>query len=320
MSWSSAAKVGVAIAVVAGTAALGMPGMAAASTPGAPTITSVVPGTYDNSLVVRFKAPADNGGATVHQYLAHCTPVAGGKGGERAGQTSPISVFGLSGGKQYTCRVRAKNSAGYGPYSTPSNVVVPKSPPAPVIPDPPTTISATPAVAAIEVRFNLARSPGQRVTGYRALCTSTDGMHHNQQRHGGPPILVDNLLEAKAYTCKVQARNPSGWSAYSKSSNVAVTKTYRPGAPKITSVTAGVRSLGVRYQRPANGGGSKISSFHATCTSSNGGVSGSQSGLSPTLEVANLSAGKTYRCQVTATNSYGTGPPSAPSQPVVVKA
>ena len=317
MSWSSAAKVGVAIAVVAGTAALGMPGVAAASTPGAPTITSVVPGTYDNSLVVRFKAPADNGGATVHQYLAHCTPVAGGKGGERAGQTSPISVFGLSGGKRYTCRVRAKNSAGFGPYSAPSKVVVPKSQPPQVIPNPPSVISVTPAVAAIDVRFNRV---GGQITGYRALCTSTDGTHHNQQRHGGPPIHVDNLLEAKAYTCKVQARNPSGWSAYSKSSNVAVTKTYRPGAPKIRSVTAGVRSLGVGYQRPANGGGSKISSFHATCTSSNGGVSGSQSGLSPTLEVANLSAGKTYRCQVTATNSYGTGPPSAPSQPVVVKA
>ena len=318
MSLSSAGKVGLAAAVIAGSALMSAPASAAPQPPGPPTIISVVPGEYFGTLVVRFKAPADDGGSTVHVYSAHCTPVSGGKGSERGGEVSPITVFALTGGKQYTCRVRARNKAGYGPYSAPSKVVVPKAETAQVIPDPPSVVSVKPAVAAAEVRFSLV--PRQQVTGYRALCTATDGTHHNQQRHGGPPILVDHLLEAKAYTCQVQTRNPSGWSAYSKPSKVVITRTFRPGAPTITSVTVGVHSLGVTYQRPANGGGSKISSFQATCTSSDGGVSGSQRGLSATLTVANLSAAKTYRCQVTATNSYGSGPASAPSKPVVLKA
>jgi hypothetical protein len=277
----------------------------------------VVPG--EHALLVGFKAPSDDGGFGIVDYQATCTPVAGGTPGTQHRDVSPILVTKLTGGKQYTCRVRAQNGDGYGPFSAPSEVVVPKEP-AKGLPDPPVYIAARPSVAAVEVRFNVVEtSGGQQVTGYRALCTSIDGKHHNTQRRGRSPILVDNLLEARAYTCKVATRNPSGWSAYSKSSNRVVTKTTRPGAPSITSVTAEVHRVRVAFRPPANPGGTRISSYQATCTSSNGGASGANRGSGSPITVASLSA-KTYRCRVTATNTYGAGPPSALSAPVVVRA
>ena len=111
------------------------------------------------------------------------------------------------------------------------------------------------------------------VTRYRARCTSTtDGKQHYAREESRPPIIVRHLLEATAYTCKVAARNPSGWSVYSKPSNQVVTKTRRPGAPVITSVTPGARSLQVAFGPPANHGGTSITAYRVTCTSSDGGV------------------------------------------------
>ena len=66
------------------------------------------------------------------------------------------------------------------------------------------------------------------------------------------------------------------------------------------------------FNAPANNG-APITSYTATCASSNGGATNSKSGSSTTLTVIGLTAGKTYTCRATATNSRGTGPRSAPS-------
>lgn len=50
-----------------------------------------------------------------------------------------------------------------------------------------------------------------------------------------------------------------------------------------------------------------VTSYTATCTSSNGGTQESQSGGSSPITVSGLTRGKTYRCSVTATNAVGTG-------------
>jgi fibronectin type III domain protein len=303
----------------AGTIVPGAAAGAASGVPGPPVVTSTTPG--QETILVAFKKPAKRGSSAITDYRATCEPEpGGGKPATKNRSLSPILVTKVTGGKKYRCTVAAKNLSGYGPESQPSDIVVPTKPPPKGLPDPPSYIEARPAVAAVEVRFNVVETTGgQPVTGYRARCTSTDGKHHNTQRKGRSPILVDNLLEAKAYTCRVQTRNPSGWSEYSKSSNAVVTRTKRPGAPTIKSVTAGVHTVRVAFAPPANPGGTRISSYQATCISSDGGVSGANRGSGSPITVSRLSA-KTYRCRVSATNTYGTGPASAPSKPVVVKA
>ena len=54
--------------------------------------------------------------------------------------------------------------------------------------------------------------------------------------------------------------------------------------------------------------GSPVTGYAATCTSPNGGVSGSASGPSAPIDVTGLTTGRRYVCTVTATNGIGTGP------------
>ncbi len=63
--------------------------------------------------------------------------------------------------------------------------------------------------------------------------------------------------------------------------------------------------------------GSAITSYNASCTSSNGGVTRTQSGSASPLTVSSISTGKSYRCTVSASNGVGTGPASQPSAAVV---
>ena len=91
-----------------------------------------------------------------------------------------------------------------------------------------------------------------------------------------------------------------------------------PGAPTAVSATAGIASINVNFGAPASNGGPAITGYSATCTSSNGGVSGSNTGgaSATSIRVGGLINGKSYTCTVTASNSAGAGPASAASNAV----
>ncbi|MGO9876435.1 MAG: fibronectin type III domain-containing protein, partial [Acidimicrobiia bacterium] len=85
-----------------------------------------------------------------------------------------------------------------------------------------------------------------------------------------------------------------------------------PDAPTIGTATAGPGSGSVSFTFTGNDNGSPIISYTATCTST-GGATGTASGPSSPIVVSGLTNGAPYTCTVTATNSYGTSGPSAPS-------
>jgi hypothetical protein len=85
-----------------------------------------------------------------------------------------------------------------------------------------------------------------------------------------------------------------------------------PGAPKITSVTAGLSSATVAF-KPTSTGGARILNYRVTCTSTNGGSAGSHQGFFSPIRAAGLTSAKRYRCVVAALNRIGFGPPSTPS-------
>ena len=110
---------------VLGVALIGAPAGAAktsATPPGAPTITSVAAG--KRSVIVKFIAPASDGGAQITHYRAKCVSTDGGKSGTGASHKLHVRARGLTGGKTYTCTVVARNRAGVGPASAPSDSVV----------------------------------------------------------------------------------------------------------------------------------------------------------------------------------------------------
>jgi hypothetical protein len=90
---------------------------------------------------------------------------------------------------------------------------------------------------------------------------------------------------------------------------------WRPTCPPVVRYTATRPSIAETTSEQSNNG-APITSYNASCTSTNGGATKSQTGASSPITVSALTAGKTYRCKVTATNSRGTGPPSQPGAAV----
>ncbi len=91
----------------------------AIAVPGAPAGVSAVAG--NGSVTISFVPPEDNGGSPITGYIVTSSP-----GGITAtGTGNTIVVTGLNNGTSYRFTVRAENSAGSSPESTPSNVVIP---------------------------------------------------------------------------------------------------------------------------------------------------------------------------------------------------
>lgn len=84
-----------------------------AGVPAAPTIRSIVPG--NASLSVDFDAVTQTNGAPILDYQLECPPAVQ----MVSSNALSLQLTGLSNGQRYECRVRARNSAGYGPASAP---------------------------------------------------------------------------------------------------------------------------------------------------------------------------------------------------------
>src|SRR5262249_38214962 len=185
-------------------------------------------------------------------------------------------------------------------------------------PDAPLIGSATRGVAAISVVFAApATDGGSPITNYTATCDSSDGGAPGAASGTARPVVVPPLTNGRTYTCTVDATNAIGTSAESAESNAVVPATV-PGKPVIGTATGGSHSVSVAFTAPANDGGSPITNYTATCTSSDGGTTGTASGASSPVVVNALTSGKTYVCWVVAANAVGSGSASTSSNAVVL--
>ncbi|GES43112.1 hypothetical protein RsS62_23640 [Rhizobium dioscoreae] len=265
--------------------------------PGAPTISSVTAG--NGQATVAFTPPVSNGGAAITSYTVTSNP-----GGFTAtGTGSPLTVTGLSNGTSYTFTVTATNASGTGSASLASSAVTPAT-----IPGAPTIGSVTADNGQATVAFTPpASNGGAAITSY-TVTSSPGGLTGTGSTS---PIVVAGLTNGTAYTFTVTATNTIGTGAASSASG-AVTPSTVPGAPTISSVTAGNGQATVAFTPPASNGGAAITSY--TVTSNPAGLTASGSG-SP-LTVTGLTNGTSYTFTVTATNASGTGAASASSSSV----
>ncbi len=120
------------------------------------------------------------------------------------------------------------------------------------------------------------------------------------------PINVGVVPNGKTFTCTVQAANSYTKGPASAPSAPVVPATV-PRPPRIVSLTAGTGSVTVHYLAPTLTGGYPITTFTAYCSSTNGGVSRSNSSTSlVAIVVSGLTSHKSYSCYMTATNDIGT--------------
>lgn len=90
-----------------------------------------------------------------------------------------------------------------------------------------------------------------------------------------------------------------------------------PPAPTIGTVTAGSGSGTVDFTAPDNTTAAEIDIYRVTCTSNDGGTSGTQTGATAPLVVDSLTGGATYTCTAAAHNTFGWSPESSASSSFV---
>ncbi|MBN8794051.1 MAG: fibronectin type III domain-containing protein [Stenotrophomonas nitritireducens] len=266
--------------------------------PGAPT--SVVATAGDTQASVAFAAPTNTGGTSVTGYTVSVFPA---DVAPVNSAVSPIVVTGLTNGQAYTFTVTADNSAGTGPASSASNSVTP---------------------AAIQtITFN---NPGAQNFGTTPNLTAvSDSGLTPTFTSSTPGVCTITAGGALTFitvgTCIINA-DQAGNGSY-----LAATRVIRPfsvnavipGAPTIgTATVTGAGQASVAFVPPAFNGGDSALSY--IVTPSPGVAGGPFTGTTSPITVSGLDTGTSYTFTVRATNSVGTGSPSAASNAVTTAA
>lgn len=272
--------------------------------PAPPAIITVAP--HDGRVSVNFTAPTDDGGQPITSYSVNAIDATDpSRGGQIAtGTRSPIVVTGLTNGDVYRFRVVASNGAALSKPSAVSAEVIPSArPQAPLIGD----VQADNGKA--NVNF-LPRSDGGLQTSYTVTAVDhTDAANGGQVASGWhEPLTVKGLTDGDTYTFVVTATNADGTSRRSTASIPVIPATI-PGAPVITSVTAGDGQVSIVYRPPAWDGGLPIMSYSVTVDDLSSLTEESQTVAAAPgpIAVTGLTTGDAYRFVLRATNAIGTG-------------
>ena len=124
--------------------------------------------------------------------------------------------------------------------------------------------------------------------------------------------LVNYPNGVGVYQAPIEHWNGNGWSI----ANVIGV----PGAPSTVVATSRSGQAVVTFQPPALDGGTPITSYQVTAIDNTTPAHGGQTATGSTspISVTGLTSGDSYTFTVTATNTYGTGGPSAPSSQITV--
>ena len=274
--------------------------------PGKPTIASAQPVGSESQMTIRWgevTGGATNGDA-VSQYQV--LRQGGGQGNSTYGvlsaPTTSQTVTVSTSTENYTYKVRAKNKAGWGAWSTASDPQRAATPP-----PPPTNVKASPANTGgaggqVKVswsppsKLNGAR-PGEVdyiVTGYGGTTTTT-----------GTSITLSGLDNGGSYKIQVRTRTAgTGFSYESGSAGVsnAVVPWGKPSAPSVGAAASGEQGLKYSATRPGSSNGRDLTAMqvkYSTNSSGNGGTSASPGGTSwSTTENVGYSTTKCVQARV----------------------
>ena len=235
--------------------------------------------TAESSIFISWIGPADNGGIPVSSYDIHHHPTAGPTNvvehSRRANDlddgpsaTNNTWVGNLTPHVEYKIKVRARNAAGAGPWS--SLTLIPRKKPSAV-----TVASLTPGDGALTASWTDAGD--DEITGYELRYTGLptpldlgpDSPWFTYIRNitGTSPLTytIDGLTNGVQYKVQVRARNKYGvlssdWSGWNPTWIQAIPRTV-PDAPSVGSVSPDDGTLTVAWSAPASNGGARVSYY-----------------------------------------------------------
>jgi titin len=282
------------------------------TTPNAPSVMSIA--ADDSELSVRFTAGATGGSAiTAYQYSIN----GGSTWVAASGTSSPIAISGLVNGTRYQVALRAVNSVGSGAASN-------------VIASTPRTTPGAPSIGSITaganqatVTFSLANNGGSPITNYEYRVSSGSWTPWETAAASTSPLIIGNLINGTTYDVQIRAVNAAG--SGTASSTQSVTPFSSPGAPSITGVSGGVRSVTIDFTAGVTGGATITNYTYSLDDGATWTVLSPASVTSP-IVVSGLSDATQYSVKLAAINIAGTGSASstvsvfthgAPSQPTI---
>ena len=279
-----------------------------AGVPFAPVNVSAVAG--NGAATVTWQAPpahADgtpgNNGSAILRYVVTASP-----GGQSAttpnGTTTSIPVTGLANGTTYTFTVRAVNAIGNGLVSAPSNAVTPAGPPLA-----PSGVTASAGDRYAVVQWSPANGNGSEITSYRITAPGVTPVNVSGEQTS---VVIGGLTNGTSYAFTVTATNTLGQGA-PRTSNT-VTPAGPPSKPLNVTATAGNASATVTWSASSPNGATPSYLVLADPGTRSMTTSGT------TVAFPDLSNGTTYTFTVIASNSAGSSPSSAPSNPVTPEA
>jgi predicted transcriptional regulator len=267
--------------------------------PAAPSVASVEPG--NKQITVTITPPFNDGGSPITEYAVTYNPGAI----TLLFPTTTAVITGLQVGTGYTVTVAAINAAGRGPFSDTS------SPPAIpyTTPDAPSIFLFEPGYNQAFIYFNPPLYDGGRpIVNY--IVTYFPG--NVEGTYAESPAVIPNLQSGVSYGFIVTAVNVGGRGEPSDLAGPVIPFS-APDAPVNVTAIPGILSANVFFEPPANDGTFAITDY--TVISSPDNLV--RNGAAAPILVEPLRDGIVYTFTVTATNSKGTGPASAPSSGIV---
>ena len=175
-------------------------GHGSAVPPGAPT--AVVASTGVRSATVTWTPPASDGGSAITAYTVLPSPAAPFSNVVISGTSATLT--GLVNGTPYTFSVAAKNEAGVGPASAPSDAIV-----TPDVPAAPLGVVVVAGDRSATVSWNApVLDGGAPITGY--VVTMAPAVASAGISIQGAVAIVTGLANGTAYAFRVQATNAVG--------------------------------------------------------------------------------------------------------------
>jgi hypothetical protein len=271
-----------------------------ASPPAAARAVTAVPG--NAQATVHWTVPLTNGGAPITGYVV--TPYIGFFAFPSHTFASPATsevITGLTNGRTYVFKVAATNPIGVGTASVFSTGVTVGAPSAPLSP------AATPGKNQVTLRWSApATTNGSPITAYVVTPYITGKAQPLKvYKAAARTQVLLGLLNGRSYTFKVAARNANGTGPQSAGSPAVIVA----GAPGPPTAVKGVRVRAAQVRLTFVKGltnGLPITSFSATCTSSDGGIARTKTGPASPILVTGLTLQKTYTCRVKESNARGT--------------